>query len=268
MKIAVTGANGFIGTNLIKRLKSLGLDYSVFDRAENNIFKPETLKNFLKGADAVTHLAAIHYGVKEIIGVNILGTKRLLDAVSEYCPKAKLVFASSFCVYDENDIFGLSKLTAEELIRDYVSYGLIKNAVVLRFSNIYGPGCKPFKNSVVSTFAFQIKNGKEIMINGTGKQKRDFLYIEDAVSAIEKVLSINIKKGFNVFDVSSKKFTSLNQIIKIMQAKSHKKTAVRYNGQIQEAKAPVKKHLDARDLPDWKSLTSLNKGLERLMSEN
>lgn len=267
MNIAITGATGFVGTNLIEKLRLSKFRYATFDRTKNNLFNPDTLRSLLMGKDVVIHLAGVNKDakVKDAIKTNILGTKKLLDAVVRYCPNAKFIFASSFQVYDEDDIFGLSKWAAEDLIEDYVNNRLISNATVLRFSNIYGKGCKPFRNSAVSTFAHLIKKGKEISVSGTGEQTRDFLYIDDAIEALFKAIIFNTKNSFEVIDICSGKLTSINNLLKTLEKISDKKILIRYNESNQKAKKIVRSYQRAIKLLGWQPMVKLEEGLKRLM---
>lgn len=269
MKIAITGATGFVGKNLTNKLGLTKFRFSVFDGKKHNLFRPNTLKGFLKDRHTVIHLAGINRDgkVRDIIKTNILGTKKLLDAVARYCPKAKFIFASSFQVYHKDDIFGLSKWAAEELIKDYVDSGLIRKALILRFSNIYGIGGRSFRNSVVSTFAYLIKSGKEIVINGTGEQTRDFLYIDDAIKAISKAIVFDTKEGFEIIDVCSGILTSINGLVKTLEKFSDKKVLIRYNEQNQKTKKLVKNYQKAVKLLGWHPLVTLEEGLKKLMME-
>ena len=129
---------------------------------------------------------------------NVLGTLNLLES-SRINKIKKIVFASSSApLGNVNETiseslpvkplspYGSSKASAESYFSSYFnSYGI--SSVILRFSNIYGPGSF-FKSSVIAKFIKQIFNQSEIIIFGNGNQSRDFLYIDDVTSAIVKAI--------------------------------------------------------------------------------
>ena len=266
-KVAITGSEGFLGTAILKKLDEEKIAYTPFDFKKNNLFKISTLRKFLTGADVVIHLAAINRGQDlEMVKVNCLGTLSLLEAMNRYCPKAKIIFASSFQVYLKNGLYGLSKKMAEDLIKEYCQKTNLQ-AIIFRISNIYGPGGKPFYNSVIATFAHLIKNGEPITINGDGKTKRDFIYVDDVADAIVKAVSFNPQKIFNIFHICSGKETTLNKILAIIKKVSRKNFKVMYNTNAKENLWPTsgKNFKDAKKALGWKPTTSLEKGLSLII---
>ncbi|KKS22997.1 MAG: NAD-dependent epimerase/dehydratase [Candidatus Roizmanbacteria bacterium GW2011_GWC2_41_7] len=160
--IAITGGSGFIGTFLVEKLKQRRVSYTLLNRKKHNLLYPNSLKDFVSSKDAIIHLAAKDKdsGLTEMMKTNIGGTMGLMGAIKQWNPSVKLIAASSFLVYIPEDAFGATKKAAEELIEEYGKQLPIKVAI-LRFSNIYGPGGKPFHNSVISTFVHLIKKGKK-----------------------------------------------------------------------------------------------------------
>ena len=185
MKVAITGASGFVGSYLLEALRKEKITFATFNHKKHDLFRPETLRDLVKDKDVIIHLAGVNRDddLTNITKVNVLGTKGLLDAMLMYSPLAKLIFISSFQAYLQENIYGASKRNAEELIESYVNRSKL-TAIILRFTNMYGPGSKPFYNSVIATFAHQIQKGEPIVINGDGEQKRDYLYITDGANAI------------------------------------------------------------------------------------
>lgn len=266
IRVAITGSSGFFGSHLVTSLKKKDFNVTIFDRKKNNLLNQASLKNFLKDQDVVVHLAGVHYGtVKDIIKVNIIGTKELLDGVSKYCPNAKFIFISSFRSFNENDLFGMTKWVGSELVQDYVNRSLIKKAVILRFSSIYGPGSKPFGNSAIATFAYLIKQGKEVNIDGDGKQVRDFLFIEDAVNAVIKSIEFKLDKGVEIFDICSEKLVAINDVIRILTKFSSQKIIVKYKVLNKSLPQVSKNFQKAKKILGWSPRISLEDGLREIM---
>lgn len=268
MKVAITGSDGFLGQALIKKLTSQKITYQFFDFKKHNLLKPKTLKNFLKDSDVIIHLAAVNRGEDlDILKVNTLGTLSLLKAASEYSPNAKIIFSSTFQVYLNWSLYGFSKKFAEAVIQQFIKKSNLK-AVILRISNIYGPGGKPFYNSVIATFTHLIKNNQPIKINGDGTTKRDFVYVDDVAQAIIKACLYPSKKSFEIIDICSGKETTLNQILKIIKNVSRKKFEVVYNKAAKEKPWPTsnKNYQKAKQLLRWRPTTSLNEGLKKVIN--
>jgi UDP-glucose 4,6-dehydratase len=129
---------------------------------------------------------------------NVFGTHSLLEAVRITGTIKKFVQISTDEVYGENEDnsshaftetsllkptnpYAASKASAEMFVHSYIhSYNI--PAVVIRSNNVYGPG--QYHEKVVPKFIFQIMDGKKITLQGSGRQLRSFLYVDDAVDAI------------------------------------------------------------------------------------
>lgn len=267
MKISLTGATGFLGTVFRKSLsQKKEFSCSFFDRNKHSLSNPESLKSFVSDSNVVVHLAGVSRSAsdKEIYDVNVLGTKNLLDAVERYSPKSHLIFASSFQVYEAKDSFGRSKKQAEDLINNYVNEKGF-SATILRFSNLYGVGGKPFHNSVINTFAAQIKNHTPITLSGDGTQKRDFLYISDASSAL--LSSILVKtEGIRDFDICTGKLSSLVEVINLFESFTKQKVAV-YNRPLDTRInfSSIRSFAKAKDSLGWSPKIDLRSGIKEMV---
>jgi nucleoside-diphosphate-sugar epimerase len=224
MRIGITGANGFIGQHLAARLeKHSQVELTRFLRRTDSVVEPGDYKNFVTGQERIYHLGAVNRGSdEELLRSNVLSTANLLTAIKQYgLPTARLVFASSTQVYrltgagkklsercsvEAETVYGISKRVAEDLIR---LSGLPH--LILRLSNVYGPGCRPDYNSVIATFCHRVVRGESLQINGDGSQGRDFIYIDDVVEAFVLAGLSNRQSG--IFNVGSGKITSLKQVI-------------------------------------------------------
>src|SRR3989344_385031 len=262
IKIAVTGDEGFLGKHLIKVLKTRGLSFTTFDRTKYNLLNPESLKGFVTGKDVIIHLAGANRNTNfKLSQTNTLGTVGLLSAIAEYSPKTRLIYASSSQIYLDQSYYGLSKRQAEELLHWYRNNAAL-DTLALRFSNLYGPGGKPFYNSVIATFASLINEGKTISVNGDGKQERDYLYVDDAVEAIIKATLHQGKFETAELDICSGTQTSLNKLLEILKSVCPQEIPVEYKKTLSGPEWRINKdNQSAKELLGWQPTTSLRQGL-------
>ncbi|MFA6534053.1 MAG: SDR family oxidoreductase [Patescibacteria group bacterium] len=259
MKILVTGGAGFIGSHLVDRLVKEGHSVAVVDnlsagRKQNlnpkakfyrlNIQSPK-LREVFKAVrpQVVFHLAA-QMDVRRSVSdprfdaeTNILGTINLLENCRQYKTQ-KFIFASSggaiygdaprrFIPTKESypaqplSPYGISKLTAEYYLEYYREIFGLRYAA-LRFSNVYGPRQRPDGEAgVVAIFFGQLLKGQPPMIYGTGRQTRDYVFVEDVARAL--ILAMK-KKAVGSFNIGTGRETEVNQlfskIAKIMGIKT------------------------------------------------
>lgn len=268
MNIAITGAKGFIGQEVVKQLKDKGdVNLKLLDENTHSLLDSASLKSFVEDQNVIIHLAGLNRDTNfALVQVNALGTLSLLEAVSQYAPKTRIVFASTFQVYLPQSLYGLSKKFAEELL---TQYGLNKNiqSTILRLANVYGPGGKPFYNSVIATFAHQINLGETLNVNGDGSSERDYVYLEDVAQAFVKAAQYNQKEKTEIIDICSGASTTLKEVVDILGESSSKKVDVVYNNAVQDKPWPTKdKNFDkAKKLLGWEPKTTLKQGLEKVM---
>lgn len=202
MNILVTGANGFVGRNLVEALKCVreGKDRTrqicvenVFEYDVNTA--PELLLEFCKRADFVFNLAGVNrpQSESEFMEGNFGFAGKLLDTLRECgntCPVmlSSSIQASLIGRYALSD-YGRSKLAGEELFFDY---GKETGACVLvyRFPNLFGKWARPNYNSAVATFCNNIANGLPIQVNDRCTEL-ELLYIDDLVDEMMLALRGN-----------------------------------------------------------------------------
>ncbi len=224
MRIGVTGANGFIGQHLASRLEEDSqVELTRFQRQPGTIPQTKDYKNFVKGLDLIYHLGGVNRASdEELLRSNVLATANLLTAIKQFAlPTTSIVFSSSAQVYrlsgakkkisercsvDAETVYGISKRVAEDLLRLSGT-----PHIILRLSNVYGPGCRPNYNSVIATFCHRAVKGEALEINGDGSQGRDFIYIDDVVDAFIQAGFSNKRAG--TFNVGSGKISSLKQVL-------------------------------------------------------
>jgi len=174
--------------------------------------------------------------------VNVTGTENIMKCCIENKIK-KIIFASSAAVYMDSKIpvnenvetnplspYGKSKLAAEQKIKK-ISEEYNINAITLRMFNVYGKGQNVQYAGVISKFIKNISEDKPIEINDDGKQTRDFVSIHDVVAAFEcAIKNIEGKKG-DVYNIGTGDSISINELAKLIQKITDKKTKIKYKKQ-------------------------------------
>jgi len=217
MRIGITGNQGFIGKNLVVALTNKKYKLSFFDLPQNDLLNPKKnyLKKFVSNNDVIIHTAAVNRGSDtEIIAGSIVAAQNLISAMEKYGSKAKLIFLSSSQAENET-IFGMSKKLTEIMLEDFSKRNKSPVAI-FRLTNVFGEGCKPFYNSVVATFCYQVANNQKLMVKN-GSKEFNFIYIEDVVKILIKEISARRKKPFYFKRVSSKNIISIQKLAKLTQ---------------------------------------------------
>ncbi len=244
----VTGGCGFIGSNLLAALRSLGGgDIRVLDNETSG--KSDWIKEFdvefmkgdirdeaavakaLEGVDCVIHLAADTRVMDSIenpvfnFDVNVRGTLNILEGMRT-AGVERLVSASTGGailgeatppVHEEmlprpTSPYGAAKLAVEGYCSAYAAaYGM--TTVSLRFSNVYGPRSY-HKGSVVAQFYRQIQSGETLTVYGDGTQTRDYVYVEDLIDGVMRGMRSH---SSGVYQLGSGAGTSLNVLISDMR---------------------------------------------------
>lgn len=256
-RIMITGGAGFIGSNLIARLKN-SVDYEIIAvdnesvgsfsdisgwpiKCINSDIRDQfSMAKALCGVDTVIHLAGDTRVLDSIVDpqknfdINVCGTFNLLRLARDAGVKSFISASTGGAIMGEitpplHELmapqpispYGASKLAAEGYLSAFAnSYGM--RTVSLRFSNIYGQRSNN-KGSVVAHFFKQILEGKEIVIFGDGSQVRDYLFVDDLTKGIQSVINGN---QFGVFQLGSGVPTSLNKLIERMKSVIGKKHSV------------------------------------------
>lgn len=270
-KIAITGASGFLGTELVKKLKKdKNLVLKIPDPSDMEfLFDLNKLKSFVEGCDIVYHLAGIKdSNDSNLFKVNVNGTKNLLEAVRLASPKSHFIFSSSFAVYKIPEIsevvdekfplnprnkYGSTKLLAEEVIKSYSDLYKIKSTI-LRISNIYG---------VIYDFIHKIKNGEKIKIEGDGNQTRDFVFITDVVKAF--VLADKSKQKFGIYNISSGEETSIKDMVSLIEKIINKKAKISFVPENNQGGYWKGDYSLARKIFGWKPEITLIKGISKIV---
>lgn len=180
MKILVTGANGFIGKNLIAELKNQKYsDILAFDLDTD----PSLLDTYCQEADFVFHLAGVNRPQEqsEFMTGNFGFSSALLDLLKKYKNRCPIMISSSAQAAIDNP-YGKSKKAGEELMFEYARETGAKS-LVYRFPNVFGKWCRPNYNSAVATFCYNIANDLPISVNDPSVVMT-LVYIDDLVEEL------------------------------------------------------------------------------------
>jgi len=247
-RILVTGGAGFVGANLVRRLVAEGSQPTILDdfftgKDENlrgldsqyelvrgSVNDRELVSRLVAQHDVVFHLAARNIIAStanpyEDFQTNIGGTLNVLLAARE-AKIERVVYTSSVSIYgnprylpiNEDDPISLltpyavSKYSGEGYCRAfYESYDV--PVVVVRYSNVFGPGQDPTNPycGVVSKFMQKASEGLPLVIHGDGQQTRDFTYVDDAIDATVTA-GLSAKAEGEVFNVGSGIETNVNTL--------------------------------------------------------
>ena len=155
----------------------------------------------------------------------------------------------------------MAKLSTEKYLYYYgITFNL--NYVALRYSNVYGPRQDPYGEAgVVAIFSNLVKNNKAVIVNGSGNNTRDYIYIDDIVEA--NIRAMKSKKGKAAYNIATEKETSVNEIVKMLKEISQKNIIVKHGPTKSEQK---KTRLSARKAKKelvWQARVDFFTGLKK-----
>jgi UDP-glucose 4-epimerase len=303
-KVLVTGGAGFIGSHLVRKL--LDSDYTILvvddlSVGRRDLLPPSNELKFVKlnigdenslckvlskfRPNIVIHLAAIHFipfcnaNPQRTFEVNVLGTRNLLECCRRIKPET-LIYTSSATVYKDSsnpltedsstepiDIYGMTKLVGEDLFRCFQHEEGI-GVRVLRLSNVYGPN--DLNPHVIPEIVRQLKSGGRVIKLGDLSTVRDFIYVDDVVEAIMRVIG-RTENDFDIFNVGTGEGHSVKEILNIIEELIRKELHV--NVEKNKLRKHDKKYLvlDVKKIQrvaGWAPKVELKQGLRRLLEKD
>ena len=266
-KVFVTGACGFIGSNLIDRLlkdgyKVIGWDnFSTgrieflndalknpnFTLIEGDNLNVSALSDAMIGCDVVFHLAAnadVRFGLNhpsKDLNQNTIATFNVLQAMKERGIK-KIIFSSTGSVYGESNkiptpendefpiqtsLYGASKVACEALIQAY-SEGYGFESYIFRFVSILG---ERYTHGHIFDFYKQlIEHPEYLNVLGDGTQRKSYLYVQDCVDAMLHVLTLKSETKVNIYNLGTNEYVQVNDSVRFIINHLNLNPEIRYSG--------------------------------------
>lgn len=281
-KILVTGGAGFVGSNLIKRLKNEGHNIVSIDD-----YSSGKKTNHIEGVtyiDAPTHEikqhldskfdVIFHLGeysristsfddIRKVWYSNSLGTFELLEYAIKYASVKKIIYAGSSTRFAEEGVnhspYSFTKGKSAEMVKNYSDWFDLDYAICY-FYNVFGNGYDsspvPGYESVISVFEKQYKAGKPLTICGSGHQRRAFTYVDDIVDGLIKAweypeneeFQLNNPKEYSILEIANM-FT--DDVIHIPARKGDRSTSITTNN-------------NSRELLGWETTMDVTEWIEKL----
>lgn len=285
IKSLVTGGAGFIGSNLVDTLISLGHEVIVIDNEYSDVHEQfywndnahnykydirdyENTRPLYDGVDYVFHIAAearIQPAILnpiESISINSVGTCTVLQCSREAGVK-KVIYSSTSSAYGMNPYpnvetqpddclnpYSVSKVNGEKLCKIYTDlFGL--NTIILRYFNVYG-NRHPLKGQyapVIGIFMRQKNSNEPLTIVGDGEQRRDFTNVFDVVEANIKVATYDVDKEYygQVYNVGTGTNHSINEVANLISDNQ-----IHIPSRIGESRITLADNNKIKNVFDWK----------------
>ena len=266
-KVFITGACGFIGSNLVDRLlkdgykvvgwdnRSTGrieflndaLNNPNFTLIEGDNLNVSALSEAMIGCDVVFHLAAnadVRFGLNhpsKDLNQNTIATFNVLTAMKERGIK-KIIFSSTGSVYGESTViptpenaafpiqtslYGASKVACESMIQAY-SEGYGFESYIFRFVSILG---ERYTHGHIFDFYKQlIEHPEYLNVLGDGTQRKSYLYVQDCVDAMLHVLSLKSETKVNIYNLGTNEYVQVNESVRFIIDHLNLNPEIRYAG--------------------------------------
>ena len=293
MRILVFGAAGFVGRNLIERVRKDRHDLTASDLAEDpfhgsanyaklDLLNRDRVIDVVKGSDVIVHFAASPLtqsleSPAENMRINVEGTLNILDAARKHDVK-KVIYSSASSVVgipkynpvDEDHPctpktpYAVAKRTCEEYLRVYNEmYGL--HYLVFRFFNVYGPWQGQKSGGLIPNLYRTLSENREFQVFGDGSNTRDFIYVEDIAEFSSSAINSDVKD--RVINMGTGRGTSIVELIDLGARVLGTKPKIVYKpsrpGEIGNFVADTRR---LREVLGNRPFTPLEEGLKRTFS--
>ena len=307
--VLITGGRGYIGAAIAQRLASVDCELVLLDRSPGNAWKPanasgtvrfaqadvtqrKTWNEVLPNTDYVFHLAARehthgsdHNPIHDL-EANAISVLHLVETCREQGLSPKIVLASSANIFgcvdsvpvneetpdDPLTLFSIHKRTAENYLRLHAMSGDLRS-VSLRLANVYGPTARVdlMPRVVLNRLIMQALKGETLSLYANHDCVRDYVFIDDVVSAFLLAGSSEVVSGGQVFVIGSEHGHAIADVVRLVATRvarrTGRETSIRSDANITIGPAELRNFVaDAsrfRDATGWSPTTDLEQGVEK-----
>lgn len=297
----VTGAAGFVGAALARSLLATGNHVFTVDNLSTGFL--ENIPNgvtFVEGDcgdadivakleqqrfDAIYHIAGQSSGEVSFedpvydLQTNAQSTLNLLQ-LARRTSCDKFIYASTMSVYGDvpdqptkeqtptepRSFYAVGKLASEQYLRIFSGFGI--NCTALRLFNIYGPGqnMENLRQGIVSIFLQQALSNRHILIKGSADRYRDFVYIDDVVSAFIAAERAGLS-GYNCVNIGTGVKTLVGRLVDVICSRLSEPITTEYRGQTPGDQHGIYADIElANKVLGWSPSVDLEEGLGRMIA--
>jgi UDP-glucose 4-epimerase len=278
VRVAVTGANGFVGRAVVSALVGAGRDVVAVTRSGTvagvdtrtaALDRPDEVAAALADVDAVCHLAAVvrvRDSLADPLGTwrtNLGGTLAVLGTLR---PGARIVLASTAAIGDDHrpppHPYGAAKLAADLAARDATVGGAL-GAISLRLANAAGPGDAD-RTRLVPAILAAADGAGEFVVNGDGSAVRDLVHVADVADAVVAALDVAEPGSYHAIPIGSGHPVSVGAILAAVGRVLGRPVPVRHREAAPEAASVTVDPTRAREVLGWVPRRS---GLDRIVRD-
>lgn len=206
LSIGVTGQNGFVGSHLVNTLRLLPDEFNLIPFVREFFDDDDLLDSFTRKCDVIVHLAALnrHDSERYIYDTNISLGQSLINSLNRTQSTAHVLVSSS-TQEEKNNLYGKSKREVREAFNSWSEKsGAVFSGLII--PNVFGAFGKPYYNSFISTFCYQLVNGEVPKVEVDSAV--NLIYIQELIFEIINVIRKRINIPFLVIKPTSQKKVS------------------------------------------------------------